>query len=75
MNLKSANFINYISNTTNQGLLNNDCEAFIKGVKAAIKADEIANDANKYLASTILKKIKQVAFDVTNGKGFYELKS
>ncbi|CAF3230251.1 unnamed protein product [Rotaria sp. Silwood2] len=73
LKLQSANFITYLKNTTNQQLLHNNCEAFIKGLKTAKKADETAQHAQQHLAATIRKKIKQVTRDVTNGKGFYDL--
>jgi hypothetical protein len=70
-----TNFITYLQDTKNQGLLNSDCEAFIKGLKAAKKADKEAERAQKNLLKTIEKQIKQVGRDITNEKGFDELDS
>jgi len=70
-----ANFITYLQDTNNQGLLNSDCEGFIKGLKAAKKADKEAERAQRYLIKTIQKQIKQVGRDITNEKGFDELDS
>ncbi|CAF3710762.1 unnamed protein product [Rotaria sp. Silwood1] len=73
LKLQSANFIAYLKNTANQELLRNDCETFIKGLQTAKKADKTAQRVQQHLAATIHKKIKQVAREVTNGKGFRDL--
>ncbi len=72
LQFQSANYIKYLKDTTNQGLLNSDCEGFMKGLKAAMKADKEVERTQKNLAKIIEKKIKQVAWDITHGKGFYE---
>ena len=73
LKIRSANFIEYLKNTTNQQLLPTDCEAFIKGLTAAKKADKETERAQKRLTTTIRKQLQQVAHDVTNGKGFDEI--
>jgi Glu-tRNA(Gln) amidotransferase subunit E-like FAD-binding protein len=72
LKLKSTNFITYLKDIHNQELLRSDCETFLKGLKEAKKADKAVQREQKYLAATIQEQIKQVARDVTNGKGFYE---
>jgi hypothetical protein len=72
---RSVNFITYLKDTANQALLRTDCEAFIQGLKAAKNADKQAERTEKHLASTIRKQFKQIARDVTKGKGFVELDS
>ena len=72
---QSANFIAYLKNTVNQGLVHSDCEGFIKGLKAAKKADKEAERAQKQLARTIEKQLKQVIYSINNGKEFEDLDS
>jgi hypothetical protein len=70
--IQSANFIEYLKNTVNQELLRSDCDAFVKGLKAAKKADKEAEHEQKRLTATIRKQLQQVANSVTNSKGFYD---
>jgi hypothetical protein len=70
---QSAHFIAYLKDTTNQGLLQTNCEGFITGLKAAKKSDkEFAREQRK-LAKTIQKQLKQVMYDINHGKEFQEL--
>jgi hypothetical protein len=72
---RSANFIAYLKDTTNQGLLKTDCEGFITGLKAAKKSDKEFEREQKKLARTIEKQLKQVMYDLNHGKEFQELDS
>jgi hypothetical protein len=75
LKLQSTNFITYLKDINNQELLRGNCSTFVNGLKAAKKADRAVEREQKHLAATIREQIKQVARDVTNGKGFYEFDS
>lgn len=75
LKMQYANFIKYFQDSTNQDLLRNDCGSFLKGLKAAKKADQEMENVQRKLARNIEKQLKQVARDVNNGKEFDELDS
>ena len=73
--MQLTNFIAYLKDTKNQGILPNDCQAFLKGLKEANKADKSVQRQQKNMAAIIRKNLAQAARSVTNGKGFYDLDS
>ncbi|CAF3102197.1 unnamed protein product [Rotaria socialis] len=75
LNLQLTNFIAYLKDTKNQEILSNDCQAFLKGLKEANKADKTIQRQQKNMATLIRKNLEQAARSVTNGKGFYDLDS
>ena len=67
---ESANFIDYLKDSTNQGLLTTNCEGFLQGLQSAKKADKDLEHTKKKLIKQIEKEFKQAAHDATSGKEF-----
>ncbi len=72
-NSQSANFIAYLKDTKNQGLLQTECEGFITGLNSAKKADKEFAREQKKLSREIGKQLKQVMYDINHGKKFQDL--
>lgn len=66
MQEQSPNFIAYIRNPANQGLLYINCSAFITGVKAAKSVDQAAQRARQQIRADIYQRFRQVPHEVTN---------
>lgn len=73
MQEQSPNFIAYIRNPANQGLLYSNCSAFITGVKAAKSADQNIQRARQQIRADIYQRFRQVPRDVTGSNRPNEL--
>lgn len=67
------NLFEFLKDKTNQELLQTNCENFLQGLKLAKKADKEYEQTQRKLTRNIQKQLKEVAKNVNNGKGFYEL--
>ena len=72
---QTPNFVAYIQNPTNQGLLYSNCSLFIAGVKLAKVADQGVQRARQQTSQDIDRRFRQVPHNVTGSNGPNELDS
>lgn len=64
MQERSPNFIAYIQNPSNQGLLRSNCTAFVAGVRDAKSVDQRTQRAREQIRADIYRRFRQVPRDV-----------
>ncbi len=69
LQIQSTNFVSYITNSTNQGLLYSNCTGYVIGLQKAKLADKVAERTRQRIAQDIYRRIRQVPRDVTGSNG------